>query len=58
MPIASVNPATGETLKTFEALNESQVNDKLQHAASTFTTYRHTTFAARESMFGLRPVGL
>ena len=50
MPIASVNPATGETLKTFEALNESQVDDKLQHAASTFTTYRHTTFAARESM--------
>ena len=50
MPIASVNPATGETLKAFEALNESQIEDKLQHAASTFTTYRLSTFAERESM--------
>ena len=50
MPIVSVNPATGETLKAFEALNESQIEDKLQHAASTFTTYRLSTFAERESM--------
>ena len=48
MPIASVNPATGEILRTFEALNESQIDDKLQHAALTFNTYRRTTLAERE----------
>ena len=50
MSIASVNPATGETLKTFEPLNESQINEKLQLAALTFRSYRHTPFAQRESM--------
>jgi succinate-semialdehyde dehydrogenase/glutarate-semialdehyde dehydrogenase len=50
MSIASVNPATGETIKTFEALNESQINAKLQLAALTFRSYRHTTLAERESM--------
>ena len=50
MPIASVNPATGETLKTFESLNEAQIDEKLQLAAETFRSYRRTTFAERESM--------
>jgi succinate-semialdehyde dehydrogenase/glutarate-semialdehyde dehydrogenase len=50
MSIASINPATGETLKTFEALNETQINEKLQLAALTFRSYRHTPFAERESM--------
>src|SRR6185503_14284388 len=50
MSIASVNPATGETLKTFEPLDESQINEKLQLAALTFRSYRHTPLAERESM--------
>jgi succinate-semialdehyde dehydrogenase/glutarate-semialdehyde dehydrogenase len=50
MSIASVNPATGETLKTFEAISETQINEKLQLAALTFRSYRHTPFAERESM--------
>jgi succinate-semialdehyde dehydrogenase/glutarate-semialdehyde dehydrogenase len=50
MSIASINPANGETIKTFEPLNESQVNKKLQRAADTFRSYRRTTFAERESM--------
>ena len=50
MSIASVNPATGETLKTFEALNETQIDEKLQLAALTFRSYRHTPIAERESM--------
>lgn len=50
MSITSVNPATGETLKTFVALNETQINEKLQLAALTFRSYRHTPFAQRESM--------
>jgi len=57
MSIASVNPATGETIKTFEALNESQINEKLQLAALTFRSYRHTTLAEREAML-LRAAGI
>ena len=50
MPIASINPATGETIKTFEPLSESQINEKLQRAADTFRSYRKAAIAARESM--------
>src|SRR6266567_1593711 len=50
MPIASINPTTGETLKTFTALNESQIEEKLQRAADTFHSYRRTPFAERELM--------
>jgi len=48
MPIASINPTTGETLKTFTALNETQIEEKLQRAADTFNSYRRTPFAERE----------
>jgi len=50
MPIASVNPTTGKTIKTFESLSEKQINEKLQLAAITFRSYRHTPLAERESM--------
>jgi succinate-semialdehyde dehydrogenase/glutarate-semialdehyde dehydrogenase len=50
MAIASINPTTGETIKTFNALNEAQIEQKLQHAAGTFRSYRHTPFAERETM--------
>lgn len=45
--IASINPATGETFKIFEALSELQIDGKLQRAAETFAVYRRTTFAER-----------
>src|SRR6266851_2007278 len=47
MPIASINPATGETLKTFESLNDQQLEEKLQRAADTFRNYRRTSFTDR-----------
>src|SRR5678809_63894 len=47
MGIASINPATGETLKTFEALTNDQIETKLQLAADTFKKYRHTSFEQR-----------
>jgi succinate-semialdehyde dehydrogenase/glutarate-semialdehyde dehydrogenase len=50
MAIASVNPATGEVLKTFEPLTASQIDAKLQLAADTFETFRKTTFAERARM--------
>lgn len=50
MPIASINPTTGETLKTFESLSETEIDEKLQRAAETFRVYRQTAFATREAM--------
>ena len=50
MPIASINPATGETLKTFDALTGQQLEEKLQRAAETFPTYRRASFAERSRM--------
>ena len=47
MAIASINPATGETLKTFEALSAQQIEQKLQLAADTFRAYRNTSFTER-----------
>src|ERR1041384_8705427 len=47
MPIASINPSTGETLKTFDALSAQQIEETLQVAADIFRTYRRTTFAER-----------
>ncbi|MGI9065396.1 MAG: NADP-dependent succinic semialdehyde dehydrogenase [Pyrinomonadaceae bacterium] len=47
MPIASINPATGETLQTFEPLCETRIDEKLQRAAETFATYRRTSLADR-----------
>jgi succinate-semialdehyde dehydrogenase/glutarate-semialdehyde dehydrogenase len=50
MAIASINPVTGETLKTFEALNDAQIEKRLKQAADTFKTYRHTSFKSRKEM--------
>jgi succinate-semialdehyde dehydrogenase / glutarate-semialdehyde dehydrogenase len=50
MAIASVNPATGETIKSFEALSAREIEEKLQRAADTFREYRRTSFADRSRM--------
>ena len=47
MAIATVNPATGEVVKTFEPLSSAQIEIKLQKAIDTFATYRNTAFAQR-----------
>lgn len=47
MPIATVNPANGETLKTYEAMGEEEIERRLQLAEATFRTYRTTTFVDR-----------
>ena len=33
MPIATINPATGETLRTFDPLTDTELDDKIAHAA-------------------------
>src|SRR5258705_1396271 len=50
MGIASINPATGETLKTFEPLGKNDIEEKLQQASDTFRTYRQTSFEDRARM--------
>ena len=47
MPIATINPATGQTLKTFEALSDAQIDRKLGIAAEAFSKYRRSSFAER-----------
>ncbi|MFH9012230.1 NADP-dependent succinic semialdehyde dehydrogenase [Streptomyces sp. NPDC017943] len=47
MPIATVNPANGETLKTYEAMGEEEIERRIQLAEATFRTYRTTTFEER-----------
>ena len=47
MPIATINPATGETLRTFDPLTDSELDDKIAHAAKTFQTYRRIPLAER-----------
>ncbi len=50
MPIATVNPSTGELVKSFEPLTDAELEAKLQKAADTFVTYRNISFAERARM--------
>jgi len=50
MAIATINPATGELLKTFEPLLDSQIDEKLQLASDAFAKYRRMPFAERARM--------
>jgi succinate-semialdehyde dehydrogenase / glutarate-semialdehyde dehydrogenase len=47
MAIATINPATGLVVKTFTALTDAQVDEKIAKAARTFKTYRKTSFSDR-----------
>ncbi|HEU4699286.1 MAG TPA: NAD-dependent succinate-semialdehyde dehydrogenase [Gemmatimonadales bacterium] len=49
MTIASVNPATGETLRTFAPLTDAELDARLERAARAFQFYRHTTFDERRT---------
>jgi succinate-semialdehyde dehydrogenase/glutarate-semialdehyde dehydrogenase len=43
MAIATINPVTGETLKTYEPLSEEALEDKIARAAAAWASYRLTT---------------
>jgi succinate-semialdehyde dehydrogenase/glutarate-semialdehyde dehydrogenase len=47
MPIATVNPTTGETEKVFEPDSEEQVESKLAAAEAAFAAYRQLSFGER-----------
>jgi len=50
MGIATTNPATGQVLKTFEPLTDSEIEEKLRRGAEAFPKFRKLTFAARAAM--------
>jgi succinate-semialdehyde dehydrogenase/glutarate-semialdehyde dehydrogenase len=47
MAIATINPATGETLKTYEPLSGEALEDRIARAATAFASYRLTTVEQR-----------
>jgi succinate-semialdehyde dehydrogenase/glutarate-semialdehyde dehydrogenase len=47
MAIATINPATGETLRTFDALSAPELEAKIQRAFDAFHSHRRTSFADR-----------
>ncbi|TFV90920.1 NADP-dependent succinic semialdehyde dehydrogenase [Blastococcus sp. CT_GayMR20] len=47
MAIATINPATGETLKTYEPLSGDAVEEKIARAAAAWASYRLTTAEER-----------
>ncbi|MEU1178994.1 NADP-dependent succinic semialdehyde dehydrogenase [Streptomyces sp. NPDC005820] len=50
MPIATVNPADGETLKMYEPMGEEELERRLQLAEATFRTYRLSSFTDRSRL--------
>jgi succinate-semialdehyde dehydrogenase/glutarate-semialdehyde dehydrogenase len=57
MPIATINPATGETLRTFQPLTPEQLEARLQCAAEAYQRHRRTTFAERARLM-LKAAGI
>jgi succinate-semialdehyde dehydrogenase/glutarate-semialdehyde dehydrogenase len=47
MAIATINPATGETLRVFDALTDAELDARLEKARSAFATWRLTAVAER-----------
>lgn len=45
--IASVNPATGETVRTFTPATSAEIDSAIARAAARFAEYRRTDFAQR-----------
>ena len=50
MPIASINPATGEKLKDFSAFDDAEIEKRLSRAENAFRKYRRTTFSERSEL--------
>jgi succinate-semialdehyde dehydrogenase/glutarate-semialdehyde dehydrogenase len=50
MAIATTNPATGETVRTFDELTGEQIEQKLQRAADAFRSWRRTSYAERAAL--------
>ena len=47
MAIATINPATGKTIRTFEPFSAARVSGCLDRATAAYQTHRRTTFSER-----------
>jgi succinate-semialdehyde dehydrogenase / glutarate-semialdehyde dehydrogenase len=47
MAIRTINPATGETLQTFAALSDEQIESRVARAAALFSSFSRLTFQER-----------
>jgi acyl-CoA reductase-like NAD-dependent aldehyde dehydrogenase len=50
MAVATINPASGAVLRTFEAIFDLQSEEKLQRAVCASSRFRKTTFPRRAAM--------
>jgi succinate-semialdehyde dehydrogenase/glutarate-semialdehyde dehydrogenase len=50
MTIQSINPATGERMRSFEPLSESEIEEKISRAAEAFRDYRRISIDSRARM--------
>jgi succinate-semialdehyde dehydrogenase / glutarate-semialdehyde dehydrogenase len=50
MPIASINPATGEKVKEFSPFDDAEIEKRLKLAEKAFGKYRRTTFTERSEL--------
>jgi len=50
MAYKTVNPYTGETIKSFDEISKEALDDKLQKAAACFETWRKTSFEERKKV--------
>ncbi|MBD2136572.1 NAD-dependent succinate-semialdehyde dehydrogenase [Anabaena sp. FACHB-1237] len=50
MAIASINPSTGITIKTFTPLNDTEIKDKLNLGERAFLDYSQTSFVKRSQL--------
>jgi succinate-semialdehyde dehydrogenase / glutarate-semialdehyde dehydrogenase len=50
MAISTINPATGELLKTFNPLTDAEIDHKIQRSADAFARHRKLPFADRARM--------
>ena len=50
MPIATINPTTGEKLKEFSPFDDAEIEKRLRRAEEAFRKYRRTTFTERSEL--------
>ncbi len=50
MAIQTINPATGEIIKTYQEMSDTEVNDSIATAANAFTDWRQYSFSERASL--------
>src|SRR6266699_4551985 len=50
MTLQSMNPATGQVIKSFQEHSDADLEQKLSNAVATFRAYRRTAFSERAQM--------